>query len=558
MTHRAGCAHRHTWKSRTITGGIFLFTLVAIGSLCLPTKCQAQSAIEIVETRFPDGLDPFTFRGLESYRLLNLYAAPMVEISSKRTAEKRLADTVISGERDWTIRLLPNQFFADGHLCPQADPAYAPVGARDVEASYRAFIDPRTQIGDPEIRDLLIERVADLKALDDRTVRVQFRPGIKDLPRYAALEFPVMPAKVLGSGYVTRQKDPAVGTQSPVVLRPYAAGYYYLQEITASQRLELARNERLPEHERAKIASLKINYCVNYDSKINDIVGGNWGLPICWPDMPVEKIAVLSTAAEHKRIPLTMNRYNYVAFNCARATFKDARVRQALSCAINRTQLLSSYAGEGDTITGPIPSDSPYRCDTCRVEAQTYDPDLAGRLLEEAGWRLQPSRRRVNGQGQPLSIRLLTYKEAGLVPAQVAERIKGFWDDIGVTTNVVSFNTDEYNRRTFGEKDFDAVFGVWSFFGDPGLSATFRTGGSLNFIGYSNPELDRMLDSIPRLETDEKTLLYHRLHKRIAEEAPYAFLYSIHRYALLNVMIDVGPNVDPFNFFRRINEWSLK
>jgi peptide/nickel transport system substrate-binding protein len=276
------------------------------------------------------------------------------------------------------------------------------------------------------------------------------------------------------------------------------------------------------------------------------------------PDVPVEKITALAGAADHKLIPLTSNRYNYVAFNCARPILRDRRVRRALSCAINRPQVLSTYGNEGNAITGPFPSDSPNRCDTCAAPYQEYNPDLARRLLQEAGWLLQPSERRVNAAGQTLAIKLTTFSESGTVPGIVAERIRGFWEDVGVTATVEYLNPQEYNQRVFGARDFDASFGLWSFFLTPNLSPTFRSDGSQNFINYSNPEIDLRLDSIPRLETDERTLLYHRIHKMISDDAPYAFLYTIKRYTLLNTSIDIGPNVDPFNFFRRVNQWSIR
>lgn len=50
---------------------------------------------------------------------------------------------------------------------------------------------------------------------------------------------------------------------------------------------------------------------------------------------------------------------------------------------------------------------------------------------------------------------------------------------------------------------------------------------SSNFIGFSNPEADRLIEEI-RLTFDPKKRqkLYHRFHRLIYDEAPYIFLVS--------------------------------
>jgi peptide/nickel transport system substrate-binding protein len=531
----------------TLAAGLLIAELPAM-------DCLAQNQIEIFETRAVTGYDPFTFRGLESYRLLSLYSAPLIELDASGEPENRLAASIDQGDRVWTIHLRPNLYFADGHLFPQADVSYEPLTARDVEATYRAFIDSRNEVGDPAFRENLKYGIEDLKAVDDRTVAVQFKREYKTGFRNRVLEFPIMPAKLLTAGFATR------GQESAIIRRPYGTGYYFIQSRRPQAQVwELSRNEKLPESTKAIIEKISFDYNTNYDSKLNDIAAGNYIVPICIPDVPVEKIGLLSTGGYHRLYPLTKNRYNYIAFNCDRPVLKDRRVRQALSCAINRNHLLGTYQNEGDPVTGPFPSDSPNRCDTCDTPFQIYNPDLAKKLLEEAGWQWQASGRRVNGQGQTLTIELVTYGgESGSVPALVANRIRGFWEEIGVTTNVSNPLVQEYNQRVFGDRDFDASFGIWSYFLAPNPSPTFRTKGTQNFISYSNPEVDLLLDSIPRLGTDEKTLLYHRIHKKIADDAPYAFLYTINRYALLSTNINVGPNIEPFNFLRRINKWYIQ
>ncbi len=78
--------------------------------------------------------------------------------------------------------------------------------------------------------------------------------------------------------------------------------------------------------------------------------------------------------------------YTYLGYNLQDERFKDRRVRQALTSAINRESIVQGVLlGLGQVAY------SPYKPDTMwynpNVKKFPYDPELAKRLFAEAGWK---------------------------------------------------------------------------------------------------------------------------------------------------------------------------
>jgi peptide/nickel transport system substrate-binding protein/microcin C transport system substrate-binding protein len=103
----------------------------------------------------------------------------------------------------------------------------------------------------------------------------------------------------------------------------------------------------------------------------------------------------------------------------------------------------------------------------------------------------------------------------------------------------MEIKTLEWNAfiKLLDEGNFDAVALAWSGAAvdhDPKQiwhSSSATKGGS-NFVGYSNPKVDKMIDEA-REEMDKKKRiqLMREIYKMIAEDAPYAFLFN-EQYAL--------------------------
>src|SRR5512136_1669618 len=76
--------------------------------------------------------------------------------------------------------------------------------------------------------------------------------------------------------------------------------------------------------------------------------------------------------------------YSYIGYNLTNPLFQDKRVRQALTMAINRDEIVQYVLyGLGTVATGPFPNHLWY-CNP-NVKAIPFDPQGARQLLAEAG-----------------------------------------------------------------------------------------------------------------------------------------------------------------------------
>ncbi|HEY7036045.1 MAG TPA: ABC transporter substrate-binding protein [Thermomicrobiales bacterium] len=215
--------------------------------------------------------------------------------------------------------------------------------------------------------------------------------------------------------------------------------------------------------------------------------------------------------------------HDYLMFNCAREPFTDVRVRQAIAKAIDRKVMTDTILfGYGKAIDGgPIPDWS-----WAYADLHIYpEPDIEGAkaLLADAG----------HPDGFPLTI------GAGsnyALQVQAAEMLKDQLKQIGidVTPNPQEWGT--YLDAVFTHRDFDAAIIGWIGAIDPDdwLYGRFHTDAQYNIVGYSNPEVDKLLEEGRTLvDQAERKQRYNAAEKIIVTEAPYAFFYLYDQYEAL-------------------------
>ena len=88
------------------------------------------------------------------------------------------------------------------------------------------------------------------------------------------------------------------------------------------------------------------------------------------------------------------------------------------------------------------------------------------------------------------------------------------------------FITESINKR-----NFDAVVMGWSLTRDPDCYDIWHSSktneGEFNFVSYSNPEVDRLaLEGRETYDPEKRAVIYREIHRLIAEDAPYTFLYN--------------------------------
>jgi peptide/nickel transport system substrate-binding protein len=219
----------------------------------------------------------------------------------------------------------------------------------------------------------------------------------------------------------------------------------------------------------------------------------------------------------------TSTLHDYLMLNTTRKPFSDVRVRQAIAMTIDRQLMTDTILfGFGTPMDGGIIPSWHWAYADLHVYPK---PDVAKakQLLSDAGY---PS-------GFSLTIGAGANYAAQV---QAAEMLKDQLKQIGidVTPNPTEWGT--YIETVINKKEFDAAIIGWIGAIDPDdwVYARFHTGEKWNTTGYSNPEVDKLLEQ-GRVTTDqaERKKLYNQADKLIVMDAPFVFFYLYDQYEAL-------------------------
>ncbi|HYM68657.1 MAG TPA: ABC transporter substrate-binding protein [bacterium] len=201
-------------------------------------------------------------------------------------------------------------------------------------------------------------------------------------------------------------------------------------------------------------------------------------------------------------------------FNVTKPPFSNKALRQAIAWGVDRDVIHKAILfGTGVVAQGPIaPSQA------------GYDPKFAPyhRDLAQAKAKLAEG-------GQPSGFSFVVVVPRFEVREQVAEVIKEQLAPLGIHMDIQPVEFGEYVRllRTRG---YMAQMGGWS--GRPDLDGNldylFSGTGSQNVTGYSNPQVNDVLDKA-RIVSDLslRIRLYRQAQTMIAEDAPSLFLFYL-------------------------------
>lgn len=216
------------------------------------------------------------------------------------------------------------------------------------------------------------------------------------------------------------------------------------------------------------------------------------------------------------------NDVSYLAFNLARKSFADLRVRRAIAHAINKEAIVKlAYQGRAVAAEGPLP---PSQWGYSRPKQRyAFDPALARSLLAKAV---------ADGAFDRNAVYKLyamsTPRPYLAQPERVARFIQAGLDQIGIRTELIMQPYSEHRASLErGEHDL-ALFGWIGDTGDPDnfLYVLFHSdntvGVAQNLAFYRDPVVDKLLvDAQAEAEEGARSRLYRSVQDKLAEDVPW-------------------------------------
>jgi len=220
--------------------------------------------------------------------------------------------------------------------------------------------------------------------------------------------------------------------------------------------------------------------------------------------------------------------YTYIGYNLKDPLFKDRRVRKALSCAINRNEIIEAVLlGLGEPCTGPFLKGTAHYDES--VEGYDHDPERARKLLERAGWIDKDGDGVLEKNGRAFVFRIAT-NQGNKVREDVATVVQSQWARVGVKAEIQVVAWSAFLDQFVGKKNFQAVLLGWTIPVDPDIysvwhSDSMREGG-LNFISYSDKRVDGLIEAgRAEFDPEKRSAIYRKIHGHLSEDAPYTFLF---------------------------------
>ena len=295
-------------------------------------------------------------------------------------------------------------------------------------------------------------------------------------------------------------------------------GPYMITEWTPSERIVLSKNPNyVGGWDSSKIVSDSITLLLLEDSSAS-FAAYNSGEAVLIKDVPTDEIPSLTKAEDGGDfyVDTILGTY-YVSLNLKRDAFKDAKVRRALSLAIDRdyvaNTIMQGTYSTADSIVGPgIVDENGYFHDNGNAPyiSADYEANLAEakKLLADAGYP--------NGEGYP-TLEYSTNDAGYHVP--LAEYLQQAWSDLGITLTISKMEWSSFTAaRRAGEYDVARNGWVMDYNDPSNMLDLFCSGNGNNDGKYSNPEFDAAIEASRVADVSEHFAQLHKAEDILMED----------------------------------------
>lgn len=294
------------------------------------------------------------------------------------------------------------------------------------------------------------------------------------------------------------------------------------------------------------------------DNTVNTQLFKTQEVDLAQPD-PVDwdEIKALPFANTYTYYPTSGASWTYIGFNLRNPILGDKVVRQAISTAINKQEMIDKIRlGHAKQQYSVFSASSwAYTADVPKFD---FDSAKAKQMLKDAGYT--PGADGIlQKDGKVLKFRL-HYNAGNKQREQIATISQQYLKDVGIAVDVIPEEWTAYLKRIGESRDFDMFVLGWSTGVEPNGSANiWKSDGGQNDPGYKNPEIDKLFDqaaTVAGCKQDDRKKVYEQIQKIIAEDQPYVFLYTSEALVAVNKRVQVNP-VTALGISYDLQKWQL-
>ncbi|MEM9596104.1 MAG: ABC transporter substrate-binding protein [Acidobacteriota bacterium] len=481
-----------------VPSALAAFALAAVfGGACGQTPTP-DSALRIGLAGEPVTMDPHLQDHAVTFTVLHNLFETLVTFDSERRIQPALAVSWSTPAEDvWRFRLRDGVTFHDGR----------PLTAEDVVGSLL-----RARDHDESRVDGYLASVTDVRAVDRTTVEVSTRGSA-----------PLLLGK-LALIYIVPVDAP------PRISRPIGSGPYTLGDSEPGQSIAMRAFDG---HWRGPpdVTRAEFHFFDRQGDRLDALRRGELDLIHEVPGVEAEELGKEPNLEIRERLG---PRLHYLHLHPGRPPFDDLRIRAAVDLALDRgvlaEELLGGYGAAAGQMTNPevfgySPELRPTAC----------DPEAARGLLREAGYP----------DGFDIDLHVREGRPAGPIVRQLAR--------VGIRARAVASPWGELYPR-LKSRDVGFYYGGWSsvsgdasdFLDNKAHTPDDARGlGGSNFVGFSDPEVDRLIEaSSLAFNTETRRGLLQQAAVQIAEAKVFLPLVMISDLYAVRRDLEWQPRVD--------------
>ncbi|NEE04297.1 ABC transporter substrate-binding protein [Phytoactinopolyspora halotolerans] len=374
-------------------------------------------------------------------------------------------------ESTWVFTLRDGVEFSDG----------TPLTAEDVKASAERLIEMEGPLAP------LWEPVEAIEATDDATVIFHTSEPLGTLPSTLSLLF---------VGQAEAMEDDAYWQ------RPVGTGPFVVDEFVPDERVALSRNDAYW-GEKALLDRVEIVSIPEESSRITALHNGEIDAMSTIPPDQVGEVDGADGIVYETGPSFT---YYFIWFNEYAEPFDDVRVRQAMWHAVNVEGTIGDLFGEMATPARAPVTQAVFGAP--ELEPYSYDPELAKRLLAEAGYP----------DGFQTTIHWP--REGGPNILALAQSFISDWADVGIQVEPLEKERAQW-LEDFGNMNWDMNLQTNATgTGDADFTLGRLYVCAADRMGYCNEELDSLLaQARASLDPAERERLYREASEIMWEDA---------------------------------------
>ena len=404
--------------------------------------------------------------------------------------------------------------------------------AKDVLFTYKTLIS--TKISSPYSAGFRF--VKDVRKVDRYTVEVEYKQ-----PYFKALEtwmMGILPEHIL--------RDEQNLMSASFNRAPIGTGPYKLYLLEHSKNIILRANDSYFEG-RPKIDEISFHVIADAMTRFLMLKSGELDIGSVGP-MQFERQLTPKFFSMYNIYEKITFSYTYLGLNLRKDKFKNPKIREALSLAIDREEIVKIlFFNHAKVCTGPfLPSSLAFNKE---VKAPKQNILKAKKLLAQAGYN----------STNPFEFEIITSNSNSIRP-YAAEILQHQLKKAGVIVKLRIMEWQAFLNMVVFPHKFDSVLLGWGLSATPDPYMFWHSDNDkqsgFNLIGFHNTQMDKMIEQSQKI-IDRKKLakIWQKMFKMITDENPYLFLYIPNSITVVNKKLKNVEN-SPSGIWHNYIEWE--